>query len=323
MDNMSDQLCSIVNKGLEFCQGRSYVVHEKQDLFPLSAQEAFQILLMDSIILNKQTVETVKLLLKGKAGYFKRSENGISLDIIAIVQMIVDRHTIVFNHFERFMPSISILFKQIAEDCALFPHLNVYWTPCREFGAGRHSDEHDVCVLQIAGRKRWKLWQCEQLSHVNLVAGDILFIRHGVEHDPCALDEGSLHITIGFNEGANIDCPERVIAFYEAARAVPASGLATEYIPAIVNLLLGVKGRTLLLSPSLKLLSDADGVRFVNNGKLIALTALQFKALFQVEPEAGQPLRFRQGAPAMKAFSWCMRLLLIDGLKWGNGSPHE
>lgn len=94
---------------------------------------------------------------------------------------------------------------------------NAYLSPAGNQGFHSHYDTHDVFVLQIAGRKKFRFYaseiklpfteddyrpenntSVELLDEVDLSAGDTLYIPRGVVHDAIA-DEGeaSLHITLG------------------------------------------------------------------------------------------------------------------------------
>lgn len=93
---------------------------------------------------------------------------------------------------------------------------NLYasWTP-RE-GFGTHWDDHDVVVVQVAGRKRWKLYgttrvapmhtdtefpdppPSEPIAELVLRPGDVLYLPRGWWHSVAASEgEASMHITFG------------------------------------------------------------------------------------------------------------------------------
>ena len=97
---------------------------------------------------------------------------------------------------------------------------NIYLTPPAAQGFRSHFDTHDVLVLQIEGRKTWRVWDGERLPRptrrtpwpgqmkplgephlVVLEPGDALYIPRGVMHD-ASTEPGarSLHATIGFME---------------------------------------------------------------------------------------------------------------------------
>ena len=57
----------------------------------------------------------------------------------------------------RFVPAIAKL-KSALEQMFSFPiNINMYLTPGTGKALGKHYDTHDVIVLQIAGKKKWKL----------------------------------------------------------------------------------------------------------------------------------------------------------------------
>ncbi len=94
---------------------------------------------------------------------------------------------------------------------------NIYLTPPGAQGFRTHFDTHDVFVLQIEGRKRWRVWDGEPLERPTrrtpwpgnmppvgephemiLAPGDLLYIPRGVMHDAATLPgERSLHVTLG------------------------------------------------------------------------------------------------------------------------------
>lgn len=99
---------------------------------------------------------------------------------------------------------------------------NIYLTPPAAQGFRTHFDTHDVLVLQVEGRKRWRVWDGERIErptrrtpwpghmaplgepHVLVLEpGDALYIPRGVMHD-AATEPGelSLHATIGFMEAS-------------------------------------------------------------------------------------------------------------------------
>jgi hypothetical protein len=99
---------------------------------------------------------------------------------------------------------------------------NIYLTPPAAQGFRTHFDTHDVLVLQVEGRKRWRVWDGERIErptrrtpwpgnmppvgepHVLLLEpGDALYIPRGIMHDAATEPgERSLHATIGFMEAS-------------------------------------------------------------------------------------------------------------------------
>jgi lysine-specific demethylase/histidyl-hydroxylase NO66 len=98
--------------------------------------------------------------------------------------------------------------------------VNAYLTPPAERGLDIHFDFHDVVVLQLAGRKRWRVWPAlprserpvkrgppirqpspEELDDVIhdrvLEPGDCLAIPRGLPHAAETMDVESAHLTMG------------------------------------------------------------------------------------------------------------------------------
>jgi bifunctional lysine-specific demethylase and histidyl-hydroxylase NO66 len=95
---------------------------------------------------------------------------------------------------------------------------NAYYTPRGSQGFAVHHDTHDVFVLQVAGEKRWlvyepllelplkqqrfsrELGEPGEPTHVlTLEAGDTLYLPRGWLHQAETSDTDSLHLTVGIN----------------------------------------------------------------------------------------------------------------------------
>jgi hypothetical protein len=98
--------------------------------------------------------------------------------------------------------------------------INVYAAWRSIHGLGVHQDDEQVFIVQIDGRKRWRLYgelvaasgrpvtdgdvvpSSKAVFDEILRPGDVLYIPRGCYHDAVPLDEPTLHLTIG------IACPE-------------------------------------------------------------------------------------------------------------------
>jgi lysine-specific demethylase/histidyl-hydroxylase NO66 len=95
---------------------------------------------------------------------------------------------------------------------------NAYYTPRSAQGLPVHHDTHDVFVLQVAGEKRWRVYDpvfelplknqhySEELGGPGgavedrvLRPGDTLYLPRGWLHEAMTSDTDSLHLTIGVN----------------------------------------------------------------------------------------------------------------------------
>lgn len=90
---------------------------------------------------------------------------------------------------------------EVAFECPV--QCNLYITPGESQGLGRHSDPHDVLVLQLQGTKNWEIEGFRNegdSSETVLQSGDWLFVPHGVRHNVRNRNaETSIHLTIGFH----------------------------------------------------------------------------------------------------------------------------
>jgi len=95
-------------------------------------------------------------------------------------------------------------------------HANVYLTPGNAKGFTPHYDIHEVFVLQIAGSKRWQLYEPvitlphrtqlfrpehftgqAPMTEIELNAGDMLYLPRGILHSTTTAESYSAHVTIG------------------------------------------------------------------------------------------------------------------------------
>ena len=128
---------------------------------------------------------------------------------------------------------------------------NAYYTPRGSQGFAVHHDTHDVLVLQVAGEKRWLLYEPLlelPLKHQRyspalgehgaptddlvLRAGDTLYLPRGWLHQAETSASDSLHLTIGITahtwlDGAKaaVDALEYELAFRRGAGPDEADGL--------------------------------------------------------------------------------------------------
>ncbi|ATE56338.1 cupin domain-containing protein [Actinosynnema pretiosum] len=86
-----------------------------------------------------------------------------------------------------------------------------------------HWDDHDAIVVQVSGRKRWRIHGFTRvapmvrdvelpprpeggpLDEFVLEAGEVLYLPRGCWHDVSAVGEESLHLTIGVNRATGVD----------------------------------------------------------------------------------------------------------------------
>jgi hypothetical protein len=116
---------------------------------------------------------------------------------------------------------------------------NAYYTPAGSQGLPVHHDTHEVLSLQVAGEKRWLVYEPVlelplkdqryrsalgepggPVLDVELAAGDTLYLPRGWLHQALTSRSDSLHITVGVNvrrwvdeARAELDAAEADVAF--------------------------------------------------------------------------------------------------------------
>lgn len=122
---------------------------------------------------------------------------------------------------------------------------NAYYTPAGSQGLPVHHDTHEVISLQVAGSKRWLVYEPvlelplknqryraalgapgEPVLDVTVHAGDTLSLPRGWLHQALTSDSDSLHITVGVNvrrwvdeARAELDAAESELAFRQTIDA--------------------------------------------------------------------------------------------------------
>ena len=124
---------------------------------------------------------------------------------------------------------------------------NAYYTPRGSQGLPVHHDTHEVISLQVAGEKRWLVYEPvlelplkdqryrsalgapgEPVLDVTLRAGDTMYLPRGWLHQALTSGSDSLHITVGVNvrrwideARAALDEQEADLSFRQAIDAEP------------------------------------------------------------------------------------------------------
>jgi hypothetical protein len=131
----------------------------------------------------------------------------------------LDGASVVINHVDKQSPPINLLCQALGHH---FPHAfaNMYLTPPNSQAVHPHSDDRDVLLLQIWGKKHWKVYGSPQVLPYTdeqvgkrgvrlsreamgpetldclVEQGDVLYIPRGFVHEAHAHEAGSLHLTV-------------------------------------------------------------------------------------------------------------------------------
>ncbi|MFI9450113.1 cupin domain-containing protein [Amycolatopsis sp. NPDC052450] len=141
-----------------------------------------------------------------------------------VAALFADGSTIVLQALHRTWPAIIDFTTRLTGELGHPAQANAYITPPSSQGFSAHYDVHDVFVLQLAGRKRWKVHAPVHPSplrdqpwdeHAGAVAarvrddapviddvlepGDVMYLPRGWLHSATALGDVSAHLTVGIH----------------------------------------------------------------------------------------------------------------------------
>ncbi len=139
------------------------------------------------------------------------------IDIARLYQEYADGGTIVLNNLEGSIPSLMDLCRSMEAEFSCRFQCNIYVTPGGAAqGLKTHYDTHDVFVLQIEGKKHWRIYDMpverpfrgqeftpekykpgDLTMEFVLHPGDMVYVPRGVMHDATSGEEDSCHITLG------------------------------------------------------------------------------------------------------------------------------
>lgn len=134
---------------------------------------------------------------------------------LSVIDQFEKGATVVVNAADRLSTAINRLIASLERYFIARSSANLYWTPPDTPGFGRHYDEHDVFILQLAGTKQWEVFSPKDTDmystttasfstdHANplcacvLQSGDLLYIPRGFPHRAAPLGHRSLHLALG------------------------------------------------------------------------------------------------------------------------------
>jgi ribosomal protein L16 Arg81 hydroxylase len=169
----------------------------------------------------------------GSAGF--GAEMPDQVDAAKLLDQFASGATIVLQGLHRLWPPLITFARQLVDQLRCPVQANAYVTPPSSRGFDPHYDVHDVFILQVAGRKRWFVhapvhehplpsqpWTQhraeitdkaagEPVIDTVLAAGDALYVPRGWVHSARALDETSIHLTIGVSIPTGIDVARAVV----------------------------------------------------------------------------------------------------------------
>jgi len=122
--------------------------------------------------------------------------------------------TLTWNSLEHILPAVRQVLYPFGQQFAARADAVLFVTPAGYDGFNPHHDSTDSFVIQLAGTKRWRVWETpsprlglaggdsdadlgEPALRVTLHPGDVLYVPHGTPHAAAAEDSISMHLSIG------------------------------------------------------------------------------------------------------------------------------
>ena len=195
-------------------------------------RQLFGIDKVDQVLdLNRPTGGSIRVVKSQQPLLASKYENPDgSLNLNQLYAAYADGYTVVINEIERFWQPLKILTREMSEQLSHHTVANMYMTPKHQQALSPHYDTHDVFVIQVHGKKHWRIYDTtvetplhnsfqpifkrEQLKNcreITVCAGDVMYMPRGVPHDAYTTDESSLHLTIGVHPAQWLDLINKTI----------------------------------------------------------------------------------------------------------------
>src|SRR6185295_15042261 len=140
-------------------------------------------------------------------------------DIQRVLAEFEDGATIVLQGLHLNWLPLAVFCRSLEAELGHPAQANAYFTPRAAQGLPVHHDTHDVFSLQVAGEKRWLVYEpawelplknqrykAERMGEpgdpvldITLQAGDTLYLPRGWLHEAKTSETDSLHLTVGVN----------------------------------------------------------------------------------------------------------------------------
>lgn len=123
-------------------------------------------------------------------------------------------HTLIVNQVDELYEPITELAELLEYEFHERVQINAYVAWGRSGGFKLHRDDHDVFVLQIAGRKYWRVCGSSNDGETPpphmvwegmMEEGDLLYLPKGWWHEARAEGGGTLHLTCGIQNRTGLD----------------------------------------------------------------------------------------------------------------------
>lgn len=159
------------------------------------------------------------------------SRDGGFVDALQVQRLYADGATISLRSMQTKLPALAALCRCAEQLFRCHCQANVYLTPPAAQGFKTHHDTHDVFILQMAGTKRWRVYEPVVRSPLpgqryywsrppspnpamefTLRPGDMFYCPRGVPHDARSTADASVHVSLGILAGTWAELLLEVVA---------------------------------------------------------------------------------------------------------------
>ena len=154
-------------------------------------------------------------------GMYSRGGTRDRVRASALRSLFAQGASIVIEHVEELVPQLGRLAASLERRLGYTTWINTYLTYGKTGALEPHYDTHDVLIVQVHGRKRWRSFGSPTpLPIVSsprgakyeaaiwedwLQQGEVLYLPRGEAHAAAAREEPSVHLTIGLEPRRGVD----------------------------------------------------------------------------------------------------------------------
>jgi hypothetical protein len=175
---------------------------------------------------------------RGEFVYAAKSGGAEYLNGPAVTSHVLDGATLVVNMIDELSVPIRRLAESAEQLLKVYITANLYAGWRSDNGFDVHWDRHDTLILQLIGRKNWKVWgptrdhpmsgddprrvpspTADPVWEGALEDGDLLYMPRGWWHVACPREEPSVHVTLAIKGPTGLDLLEWMASELRETRA--------------------------------------------------------------------------------------------------------
>lgn len=154
-------------------------------------------------------------LARANTNYSEAPYSRLTPDVATVRDAFANDYTVVINNLERRYLPVAIFCRELEKELRFHSIVNLYYTKPFSQGLDCHFDAEDVFILQMEGRKQWRVAESQTsklpledsdgVEHndpeanfeiYELSPGDVLYIPRGFLHEARTAETASLHLTV-------------------------------------------------------------------------------------------------------------------------------